>query len=963
MPDTREPRTKPERDSEPQEQLVDFGLGGAWGFASNLTSPARAGGAGAFLDSSDAITEPGFTELRVHGVSGSNGPTMLEHPDVLQVAGDSTTMFYRRWSPQGAGGQGIRWRLEAYSWGGLTEAPLASASWLLLAPFMFYNLAHFALPQASSYTKEMAAPAEPTGTAAQMLSRDRRHGWAQGLLRVLALTATLQFTTAIVSILVAVAALQAGQAHFPSWLSWFPKLPPADRVMLAVAGVALVIAVMWQISERTAHRYEARSSQARPVVNKNWPLTQTGFWKGEQLVRRQRSLHAAGAVAVTALAVSRPGHDMGGGRAAVMWLAAVLLAVVVASLCLPLADRQHVTLTAGPAQDEQRIAADAGRDPRQQHDQSAGTWWCRAVLAAGAAVLLAAFFTGGWPGAASRQAVPLSGFTNICAFLLAAQALLLLVLAALVWVMARRAPDQSPQPRPFAAGHLTTVVAALAICLGGTLSAVLNLFVTRLLGTPVPSGLTFSPLPAHPLQVPWPLYAFAAAPAGLIAGLLVSVVWIAVRWLRHTGEFAQWTNGGSAVSRFYGAPSAGTEPAAYRSTLRKIASAWSVGLLADETGVVFSLLAAGMVIATGWAEIAAATARRHAVVSEALHGLVSAESLIGLLIAGGLVALLRSDFSDQSSRKSVGAIWDVATFWPRAAHPFAPPCYAERAVPELVDRLRLLTGTVPHRADDPAWQQIQAHLRNEADSPVSPAGPVLLTGYSQGSIITPAVIAQLPDPTLAKVALLTLACPASRLYGRAFPAYFGKGSLRTLAGLLEVSVPADSGADDAAGPGDGEQGGLAAGGAQGAGGEQESFTGGRWKNLVRPTDYIGSFIFRKPGPAAGASPVAIQPGVDQPCWDPVSLAADIDPTPPAIHRHTTFWPDPRVTQLGQELGRGLSGAPDAPGMPGAPRVPAARSSAASTAGAAVSGVAPPGAPPSAAQPTVSTPPESAADLT
>jgi hypothetical protein len=443
------------------------------------------------------------------------------------------------------------------------------------------------------------------------------------------------------------------------------------------------------------------------------------------------------------------------------------------------------------------------------------------------------------------------------------------------------------------------------------------------------------------------------------------VVWIAVRWSRRTGEFAQWTNGGSAVSRFYGAPSAGTEPPAYHRTLRKIASAWSVGLLADETGVVFSLIAAGMVVATGWAEIAAATARRHAVVSEALHGLVSAESLIGLLIAAGLVALLRSDFSDQSSRKSVGAIWDVATFWPRAAHPFAPPCYAERAVPELVDRLRQLTGTVPRRADDPAWQQIQAHLRNEADSPVSPAGPVLLTGYSQGSIITPAVIAQLPDPTLAKVALLTLACPASRLYGRAFPAYFGKGSLRTLAGLLEVSVPADHGADDAAAPGSGEQGGLAAGGEHGAGeehgaGGEQGFTGGRWKNLVRPTDYIGSFIFRKPGPAAGASPVAIQPGVDQPCWDPVSLAADIDPTPPAIHRHTGFWPDPRVTQLGQELGRGLLGGPGAPRVP---RVPAARSSTASAPGAGVSGVAPSGAASSAAQPTVSTPPESRADLT
>src|ERR1700760_1950642 len=100
------------------DERVNYGLGGSWGFApSDRTSPARAAAAGAFTDRIPAEDEPQFTELRVHGVSGSDAPTMLEHPEALQVAGDGTTMFYRRWTPAGPGGRGVPWNLEAYCWG------------------------------------------------------------------------------------------------------------------------------------------------------------------------------------------------------------------------------------------------------------------------------------------------------------------------------------------------------------------------------------------------------------------------------------------------------------------------------------------------------------------------------------------------------------------------------------------------------------------------------------------------------------------------------------------------------------------------------------------------------------------------------------------------------------------------------------------------------------------------------
>src|SRR5262245_55579066 len=185
---------------------VALGFNGARGFApKDMTSPALAAEAGALIDAG-LISAPGsgessgqiVTELRVHGVAGSDGPTMLEQPGALQVAGDDVTDFYRRWSPDGPGRPSVPWPLEAYSWGGLTEAPLASASWLLLAPFMMYNLAHFMLPPARSAGRSD----EVEGESARHLATTRGHRLASGLLRLLALAATVQFVSAAAAVLV-----------------------------------------------------------------------------------------------------------------------------------------------------------------------------------------------------------------------------------------------------------------------------------------------------------------------------------------------------------------------------------------------------------------------------------------------------------------------------------------------------------------------------------------------------------------------------------------------------------------------------------------------------------------------------------------------------------------------------------------------------------------------------------------
>ncbi|REK85962.1 hypothetical protein DY245_35215, partial [Streptomyces inhibens] len=135
----------------------------------------------------------------------------------------------------------------------------------------------------------------------------------------------------------------------------------------------------------------------------------------------------------------------------------------------------------------------------------------------------------------------------------------------------------------------------------------------------------------------------------------------------------------------------------------------------------------------------------------------TAESLGSWLMSAGVILLIamgRRAYRDHSARRTIGILWDVGTFWPRAAHPFAPPCYAERAVPDLTWRM----ATWTERFD----------------------GRLVISGHSQGSVLAAAAVWQLDLVTRSRVALLTYGSPLERLYGRWFPAFFGPPALTGL---------------------------------------------------------------------------------------------------------------------------------------------------------------------------------------
>jgi hypothetical protein len=872
-------------DAVPGSPDVVLGFDAAWGFApADQTSPALASQAGALIDTT--MTAGQATELRIHGVSGSDGPTMLEHPQALQVAGNAVAGFYRRWSPDGAGKPSVPWKLEAYSWGGLTEAPLASASWLLLAPFMMYNVAYFMLP-ATVAGGEPAVIEEPV----PHLRRDRGHQIAHALLRLLAIAATVQFVSAAAAVTMSTVAWQAaGPVHLllPNWMGWYGAWTAGWRIALAMASVVLIIALLWWISVKTASKYEARTSVAQPELTEAWPLTQPGFWRGQALVGRQRALHVAAAGASVALIAVLPAGHPAAARWVAIVLAAAVLAAAVISSALPLADRYTVTVVHGGNPDGEPPDGETPRGGRA--DQ-----WCKGLLIAALATLVISALASGWADRQhGRQPGALPGLPGFLAVLLVAQAVLLIVLMVTVMVLARRARDTDADAgadrsrRPYLGGNLTTLVAALGFALGGLLTAVINFGVTRLLGTPEPSGFHFTPSPADALAVPWPVFAFAAAPVGLLIGVIAAAVVLFLRYLRNSRDFG--TRKGDApspVAAAYAASTAGGgghgdgDTKAYQQNRRAIARAWAMGLIVDDADVATALAVGGSLILVLAAEIAAAagagSAGHPSRLYDAWHGAAAVVALIVIAVAGWLVTLLRQTYSDPAKRKTIGALWDVGTFWPRAVHPLAPPCYAERAVPEVVDRIRLLTGHFTKEPTDIAHLKHQAGLPNleRTRGLTVPPGPLLLTGYSQGSVIAPAVIAQLPRQILPEVALLTLACPARRLYGRAFPAYFGPSELTELASLLNAKTP----------------------GQQPVPGQAP----GRWKNLRRRSDFIGSWIFEEPEQELDGA--YLQDHIDQPCQDPVILVQDANPSPPPTHRHSQWWQDPRTNEVGDHLVR------------------------------------------------------------
>ncbi|MGW1541626.1 hypothetical protein ACWCPM_15560 [Streptomyces sp. NPDC002309] len=666
--------------------------------------------------------ETGATlELLVHGVGGATPEHMLDDPRTVRVSGDDTAAVFRRADdvdaenrPAGHATDG-RPVPEAYVWCNLTSGNGARALWLLLVPFMVANLAHWMRPSARDRARTI-----------------RLYGL---LVRLVGLSLTVLLVAAACEVALDLTAWQCAGTRACSerhtWLGFLSPTasgdgwwsPPGRRLALASLVPAALVGLLWYLSRRTWSAYESEQPLVREPAEEpaRSALGRPGFWYGRRLVARLRGAHTAAGLLTVAAAVvqaaARRDRETGGPAAleatgrvleAALVLAAVAVVVVV---CRRGRSEKHL-------------------------DREIDATLVRHLPLAALVLLVLTLVHACWERPAWESSGRLPGHAAFGGIALA-QGLLVIVLAVVAHLLHRSDPD----PRAAMRGLAGPAVAMLACALGGVMSGGLSQRVADWLDG------TRASLPGPPVVLTWQ----ASVIPPLLVILLLLAGWQAWRTLRQVRAER------AVVEEDYAGEAKDPDRTRRIARTRAMATLTDRGpLLVAAVAVVSLILGTGALVGALATDKAPGAAARHT--HPIVHGVADTSQALGSWLVGFgfilFVTLGRRAYKDMSARRTVGVLWDVGTFWPRAAHPFSPPCYAERAVPDLTWRITTWTRTT--------------------------GGRLVISGHSQGSVLAAAAAWQLTPAVRGRVALLTYGSPLERLYGRWFPAHFGPAPLAAL---------------------------------------------------------------------------------------------------------------------------------------------------------------------------------------
>lgn len=328
---------------------------------------------------------------------------------------------------------------------------------------------------------------------------------------------------------------------------------------------------------------------------------------------------------------------------------------------------------------------------------------------------------------------------------------LLLIPAAL---LARRRWAALPRElRPWAGGWMAAPFLALAAFLGGGFGVGLGETLRQALGTQLvlPPGYGYVTL----------LWGIAG-----VLGVVLALVLV----------------GATAVRRFAAQRSGRGVPAEVRllhegrpADMAAAASAWWLATWARRhahhvvQGLVAVLAVGATVSAVPWL---------HGQLPPAWAGPLAAIGVLALaFLAAWLLREVYAAIQQPDTARYLGGLADLASFWPREAHPMVPPCYALKVVPELAERTRQYL--------------------------TDPGARIVLAGHSQGALLICSAMARLlgsaSEMDRQRLGMVMAGAPLQWAYPRAFPAIVPHDGLAALYGDL----------------------------------------GGRWRTLCRGTDPIG----------------------------------------------------------------------------------------------------------------------------
>lgn len=803
----------------------------------------------------------GDVQIRVHGVSGTPPEELLDRAATERVSGDRIAGFYRPavtemqhdvpvgtrpGTPEASEGP---W-LEGYSWGGWTSGAKTRALWLMLAPFALLNVAPRMLPPDPG----PAPPNQPTQ------ADQTRHGSAfalrarlltAALIRLLAATLTITFVLGVAAPMLTTVARRCGAPRgLPTDCHGLPlfvtdglsRFSPAGQLGIMTLVPALLVGLLWLVSRSSARRY-ATGSIVAPALpgrpdDEPIPLRRPDLWNGGVATGRLRTLHVQ--IALTTIALLLAMLFPGSGLRTV--------GVIVAGL----------TLLAASVLAAFRLPAGRGEPAHHRSPWSVQAVW--AGVAASIGLGLALVITAPGVGADASGLDPDRLVRDADAAvrgLVTAQAALLLLIA--VTLTAARMAGAGRGRSMFMAGYAGFFMAFLGWLLGTMMAASVVIMVPAWLGL---QGFSFTPgritevLQQHPS---WFGDTSRSSGFGMLIGigiLLVLLVQLGVRALlarRRGGSTADR----QTVRTDY--PGHDFDDPEIADRVRTIGfMLWTARRIdrVPRAMVMFCLTVAAVFVIQGIALMAAAESRPAWLRFTLGEGGGGAQLIAwGVYLTGalliGLLALGVLAYRTAAVRRGVGVLWDLACFWPRDAHPFAPPCYNERIMPEVRARIAYYVGGLSNLApsQDPPLQD-PPPLQGPP-----PLGRVVLAGHSQGSVISLAAVLIQPPEVRERLSLMTFGCVLDRLYSRFFPRYFSPEVYELAASVLTIpGQPA------------------------------------RWMNLWRPTDYLGGSVpYAYAGPG-GPGPRQVR------CVDPVFDRAPGDVVYPTAGRHSGFWLDPVFQQ-------------------------------------------------------------------